>query len=104
MVEKQVDQEFVEYIVKAIVQNPDKVNTERTIDERGVLITLHCDPKDVGIVIGKKGQTIKAIRTLLRSLGVKRKAILNLKVIEPHSSFKSHTSSEESETTSSDIL
>lgn len=84
MIEKHVDQEFVEYIVKALVQNPEKVTTERTIDERGVLITLHCDPTDVGIVIGKKGQTIKAIRTLLRALGAKRKAILNLKVIEPN--------------------
>lgn len=84
MTEKHVDQEFVENIVKALVQNPEKVTTERTIDERGVLITLHCDPSDVGIVIGRKGQTIKAIRTLLRSLGAKRKAILNLKVIEPN--------------------
>jgi len=84
MTEKHVDQEFVENIVKALVQNPEKVTTERTIDERGVLITLHCDPSDVAIVIGRKGQTIKAIRTLLRSLGAKRKAILNLKVIEPN--------------------
>lgn len=99
MAEKQADQEFVEYIVKALVQNSDKISTERKIDERGVLIELHCDPSDIGIVIGKRGQTIKAIRSLLRSLGVKRKAILNLKVIEPVGTSKTQTLKEQKEST-----
>jgi len=77
------DQEFVEYMVKAIVENPDKVQVKRTIDERGVLLELTVDPADMGKVIGKEGRTAKAIRTLLRVLGAQNDARVNLKIIEP---------------------
>ncbi len=77
------DQEFVEYTVKAIVENPDKVKVERTIDERGVLLSLEVDPADMGKIIGKDGRTAKAIRTLLRVLGAQNDARVNLKIIEP---------------------
>lgn len=77
------DQEFVEYVVKALVDNPDAVKAERTVDEMGVLITLHVDPQDLGQVIGRNGQTAKSIRTLLRVVGAKNSARVNLKIYEP---------------------
>ncbi len=80
------DQEFVEYIVKTLVDNPDAVKSAREIDERGVLITLDVDPKDMGMVIGREGATAKAIRTLLRVVGAKNNARVNLKINEPEGS------------------
>jgi len=77
------DQEFVEYIVKAMVDNPQDVKTERSVDEMGVLITLHVNPQDLGQVIGRSGQTAKSIRTLLRVVGAKNQARVNLKIHEP---------------------
>ena len=77
------DQEFVEYIVKAIVSKPEKVTTQRTVDEMGVLIELTVDAEDMGKVIGKEGRTAKAIRTLLRVIGAQHNARVNLKIMEP---------------------
>ena len=76
-----IDQQFVEYIVKTLVNNPDKVVVERKIDEKGVLLTLTVDPDDVGRVIGKRGVTAQAIRVLLRALGTKQDARYNLKIV-----------------------
>ena len=76
-----IDQQFVEYIVRTLVNNPDKVAVERTIDEKGVLLSLTVDPEDVGRVIGKRGVTAQAIRVLLRALGTKQDARYNLKII-----------------------
>lgn len=84
------DQEFVEYIVKALVDRPEDVRTERTVDEMGVLITLFINPADMGQVIGRMGQTAKAVRTLLRVVGAKHKARVNLKINEPEGSHRSH--------------
>ncbi len=78
-----IDQQFVEYIAKALVDNPDEVRVERIIDERGVLLQLHVAPGDLGRVIGRAGSTAKSIRTLLRALSVKNDARYNLKIIEP---------------------
>jgi len=80
------DQKFVEDTVKAIVNNPDDVKTDRTVDERGVLITLHINPSDMGYVIGRSGQTARALRTLLRIVGAKNNARVNLKIYEPEGS------------------
>jgi len=77
------DQEFVEYVVKAIVDNPEDVKTERKIDEMGVLLELTVNPKDMGKIIGKEGKTVNALRTLLRVLGARENARINLKIIEP---------------------
>ena len=71
----ELDQEFVEYVVKAMVDHPDAVKTERKIDEMGVLITLSVDPQDMGNVIGRSGQAARALRTLLRTVGAKNNAI-----------------------------
>jgi predicted RNA-binding protein YlqC (UPF0109 family) len=86
MAAKQQDQEFVEYIVKSIVANPNDVKVDRDIDERGVLLTLHINPADMGYVIGRQGQTARAIRTLLKIVGAKNNARVNLKIEEPEGS------------------
>lgn len=76
-----IDQQFVEYIVKTLVNNPDKVSVDRIIDEKGVLLSLTVDPEDIGRVIGKRGATAQSLRTLLRALGTKNDARYNLKIV-----------------------
>lgn len=83
---KERDQEFVEYLVRNIVNHPDDVRTERVVDERGVLITLYINQADMGYVIGRQGQTARAIRTLLKIVGAKNDARVNLKIFEPEGS------------------
>jgi hypothetical protein len=78
-----LDKEFTEYVIKAIVENPDDVKVERKIDERGVLLELTVNPEDMGKIIGREGRTAKALRTLLRVLGAKNNARVNLKIVEP---------------------
>ncbi len=77
-----IDQQFVEYIVKSLVGNPDAVTVERRIDEKGVLLELTVDPEDLGRVIGKRGATAQSLRTLLRALGTKNDARYNLKIVD----------------------
>ena len=89
MAETYDDQQFVETLVKAIVSNPKDVKTDRTVDEMGVLITLHLNPEDMGYVIGRQGQTARAIRTLLKIVGAKNNARVNLKIHEPEGSRRS---------------
>lgn len=88
----EMDQQFVEYVIKAIVNNPNDVRTERTVDERGVLITLFINPADMGYVIGRQGQTARSVRTLLRIVGAKSNARVNLKIYEPEESRRAHMS------------
>jgi len=78
-----IDEQFVEYVVKTIVGDPDSVNIVRTIDEKGVLLELTVAQDDLGRVIGKRGSTAQSIRTLLRALGTKNEARYNLKIIDP---------------------
>jgi predicted RNA-binding protein YlqC (UPF0109 family) len=80
------DRDFVEYIVKHIVLNPDAVEVTRTVDEMGVLITLKVHKDDMGKIIGKAGQTAKSLRILLRVIGSKNNARVNLKIVEPDGS------------------
>ena len=77
-----IDQQFVEFVVKALVGDPDAVSIERTIDEKGVLLELTVAPEDLGRVIGKRGGTAQSIRTLLRALGTKNDARYNLKIVD----------------------
>jgi len=77
------DHAFLEYVVKALVDNPDQVEITRTVDEMGVLLTLTVAADDMGKIIGKEGNIAKAIRTLLRVVGMKHNARVNLKVNEP---------------------
>ncbi len=77
-----IDQQFVEYIVKSLVGNPDAVSIVRCVDEKGILLELTVDPEDLGRVIGKRGATAQSLRTLLRALGTKNDARYNLKIID----------------------
>lgn len=78
----EIDQQFIEYVVKSLVGKPDAVQIERRIDEKGVLLELTVDPEDLGRVIGKRGATAQSLRTLLRALGTKNEARYNLKIID----------------------
>lgn len=82
------DKEFLEMIVKNIVSSPDAVVVERTVDEMGVLLTLKIDPADMGYVIGRRGQTAQAIRTLLKIVGAKNNSRVNLKIYDPNGGVK----------------
>lgn len=77
-----IDQQFVEFVVKSLVNNPDAVQVERRVDEKGVLLELTVDPEDLGRVIGKRGATAQSLRTLLRALGTKNDARYNLKIVD----------------------
>ncbi len=83
MAAKYSDQEFVEFVVKNLVNNPADVKVERTVDERGVLLTVHINQQDMGYLIGRQGQTAHAIRTLARVVGAKNNARVNVKIYEP---------------------
>jgi len=91
------DAEFVEFVVKSIVDHPDEVKAERRVDEMGVLITLHVHPEDMGMVIGRDGSTAKALRTLLRVVGARNNARVNLKISEPEGGKRAHKSDREEE-------
>lgn len=88
-----IDQQFVEYIVKSLVGNPDDVIVERIIDEKGVLLSLTVNPDDLGRVIGKRGATAQSLRTLLRALGTKNDARYNLKIVNNDDDRENYTSS-----------
>src|SRR3989344_1143545 len=82
------DKVFLEYVVKALVDNPNDVKIDRTVDEMGVLISLTVNHADMGKIIGRMGNTAKAIRTLLRIIGMKNNARGNLKINEPEGSLR----------------
>jgi predicted RNA-binding protein YlqC (UPF0109 family) len=85
----QADQQFLEFVVKALVDNPAEVKTTRTVDEMGVLITLDVGAADMGKIIGRQGNTAKSIRTLLRVVGMKNNSRVNLKINEPVGGLRS---------------
>jgi uncharacterized protein len=85
------DQEFLDYVVKSLVDTPDAVKTERKVDEMGVLLSVQVDKADVGKLIGRQGNTAKALRTLLRVVGLKNHARVNLKIEEPEGSTRGNT-------------
>jgi len=95
------DKEFIEFVIRAIVNNPDEVKATRTVDERGVLITLDVNPTDIGYVIGRRGNTVRAIRTLLKVVGAKNNALVNLKINEPEGGRRE--SRDDSRTTTTDV-
>ena len=77
------DEEFLEYLIKALVDNPDDVKITRKVDEMGVLLSLKVNPEDMGQIIGRAGSTARAIRSLVRIVGLKNHARVNLKIEEP---------------------
>lgn len=98
-----IDEEFVMYVVKSLVSNPDAVVIERRIDEKGVLLELTVDPEDLGRVIGKRGATAQSLRTLLRALGTKNEARYNLKIVDngtgSHGNDDSHATTDDHDST-----
>ncbi len=97
MADQHSDQEFVEYVVRAIVNHPEDVSSDRTVDEMGVLISLHLAPEDMGQVIGRHGETAnKAIRPLLKIVGIKNNARVNLRIEEPEGGMRSPRPHDES--------
>ena len=97
MTDSLVDKEFLEYLIKSIVDNPDEVTVDRKVDEMGVLLTLRVSAQDMGQVVGRQGSTAKAIWTLLRIVGVKHNARVNLKIEEPEGSTRGPVSQDEPE-------
>jgi len=85
---EEADKVFLEYVVRALVDNPNDIKIDRTVDEMGVLISLTVNPADMGKIIGRMGNTAKAIRTLLRIIGMKNNARVNLKINEPEGSTR----------------
>lgn len=88
MASKPADQEFLEYLVKSLVDHPDDVKVTRKVDEMGVLLSLRVNPMDMGQVVGRQGATAKSIRSLLRIVGIKNNARVNLKIEEPEGSAR----------------
>jgi predicted RNA-binding protein YlqC (UPF0109 family) len=80
---KSSDQDFLEYLIKALVDHPEDVKIDRKVDEMGVLLNLKVNPEDMGQIIGKAGSTARAIRNLVRIVGLKNHARVNLKIEEP---------------------
>ena len=82
------DQQFVEYVIKSLVNKPDEVEVSRKVDEMGVLIEVKVNPEDMGLLIGRAGSTAKAIRTLARIIGMRNNARVNLRIVEPEGSTR----------------
>ncbi len=99
----EIDQQFIEFVVKSLVGKPDAVQVKRTIDEKGVLLELTVDPEDLGRVIGKRGATAQSLRTLLRALGTKNDARYNLKIVDNGEERPSKSSSESKEKSDQDV-
>lgn len=83
MADEANDREFLEFIVKTLVDHEDDVKVDRVVDEMGVLLTLRVHPEDMGQIIGRRGETARAIRNLVRIVGLKNRARVNLKIEEP---------------------
>ena len=104
MAEKIPDKDFLEFIVKTLVDNPEDVKIERKVDEMGVLLNLNLNKEDMGQIIGREGSTVRAIRTLLRIIGLKNHARVNLKIEEPEGGTGPRTrEKEESESKLDDL-
>lgn len=91
MTKETSDKDFLEYIVKSLVDHPDDVKVDRKVDEMGVLLSLKVHPEDMGQIIGKAGSTARAIRGLVRIVGLKNHARVNLKIEEPEGSSRIRT-------------
>ena len=100
---KENDKEFLEFLIKALVDNPKDVKIERRVDEMGVLLSLTVNPEDMGQIIGRQGATARAIRNLVRIVGLKNHARVNLKIEEPEGGRGPQAKTEEKKETSEDI-
>ena len=83
MANEYADRDFLEFVIKSIVDHPEDVKVDRKVDEMGVLLTLKVNPEDMGQIIGREGSTARSIRSLVRIVGLKNHARVNLKIEEP---------------------
>jgi len=90
MAENHTDQQFLEFVVKSLVNHPEDVKTTREIDDRGVKITLHVNPEDMGYIIGRQGQTARALRILLKIVGAKADEHVSMVIYEPDDMRRQH--------------
>lgn len=90
MAEMHTDQQFLEFVVKSLVNKPEDVKTTREIDDRGVKITLHVNPEDMGYIIGRQGQTARALRILLKIVGAKANERVSMVIYEPDDMRRQH--------------
>jgi hypothetical protein len=97
------DQQFLEYVVKSLADHPEDVKITRVVDQMGVLLTLSVNPEDMGKVIGRSGATAKAIRTILRVVGMKNDARVNLKIEEPEGTAPHNAATDDNDPSSSSI-
>jgi predicted RNA-binding protein YlqC (UPF0109 family) len=84
--------EFLQFVLDAIVDDRDEMKIEGRIDDLGVLLTVQVSERDMGKLIGKGGQTVKALRTLIRVIGGNENQRVNIKILEPEHSSSSPTS------------
>ena len=98
------DQQFLEYVVKSLADHPEDVKVKRTVDEMGVLLTLSVHKDDMGKIIGRSGATAKAIRTVLRVVGMKNDARVNLKIEEPEGSERHQSGPYQRDTSVDDVI
>lgn len=80
------DQKLLETIIKELVEHTSEARVERTVDELGVLLSVHLNPEDMGKVIGRQGATAKSLRAIMRAVGMKNNARINIKIVEPEGS------------------
>lgn len=99
-----MDRDFVEYMVKQIVNKPENVEVTRRVDEMGVLLEVKVDPEDMGLLIGRSGSTAKAIRTLARIIGMRNNARVNLRIVEPEGSTRAPRSGAPSARNMDDVM
>ncbi len=104
MAKEETDKEFLEYVVKTLVDHPDDVKIDRRVDEMGVLLNLKVNPEDMGQIIGRQGSTARAIRTLVRIIGLKNHARVNLKIEEPEGGKRAPTQERKESSESSESL
>lgn len=71
---------LLEFIASSIVQNPKEISVDEQVNNDLTTLTVHSHPEDIKILIGKGGQTIKALRTLLRTKALLKKQKVDLKI------------------------
>ena len=81
--DKYIGKELLEIILKALVSNPDEVKVTRTVDEMGVLLSVEVADGDAGMIIGKQGKNVGALRTIMSAIGAKSKSRINVKLNVP---------------------
>ena len=101
--EKPVYQEVLEKILTSLVNNPQDLKVQRIIDEMGVLLKIKLHPQDMGLVIGRKGEHIKALKTIIKAIGTKHHARVNIKIEEP-TPLEKATSQKATPLTSEEII